>query len=233
MRILLVEDEQKTGDYLKQGLSEAGYITDWVTDGLTGKHQALSEEYDLIILDVMLPGLDGWNIINDIRKSGKTMPILFLTARDQIEDRVKGLELGADDYLAKPFSARELLARVKALLRRNQIVQSPTAEARYLCFNGWKLDLLRRELINAQGVEEILSGIEFALLALFLRYPNQIFDRVQISEITRRRENNPLERGIDVQISRLRQRLHDTDRRLLRTVRNQGYMLCCDVSREY
>jgi len=98
MRILLVEDEQKTGDYLKQGLSEAGYITDWVIDGLTGKHQALSEEYDLIILDVMLPGLNGWNIINDIRSSGKTMPILFLTARDQIEDRVKGLELGADDY---------------------------------------------------------------------------------------------------------------------------------------
>ena len=89
MRILLVEDEQKTGDYLKQGLSEAGYITDWVTDGLSGKHQALSEEYDLIILDVMLPKLDGWNIIYDIRKSGKTMPILFLSARDQIEDRVK------------------------------------------------------------------------------------------------------------------------------------------------
>ncbi len=120
MRILLVEDEQKTGDYLKQGLSEAGYITDWVTDGLSGKHQALSEEYDLIILDVMLPKLDGWNIINDIRKSGKTMPILFLSARDQIEDRVKGLELGADDYLVKPFAFAELLARIKTLLRRGQ-----------------------------------------------------------------------------------------------------------------
>lgn len=120
MRILLVEDEQKTGDYLKQGLSEAGYITDWVTDGLSGKHQALSEEYDLIILDVMLPKLDGWNIIYDIRKSGKTMPILFLSARDQIEDRVKGLDLGADDYLVKPFAFAELLARIKSLLRRGQ-----------------------------------------------------------------------------------------------------------------
>ena len=120
MRILLVEDEQKTGDYLKQGLSEAGYITDWVADGLTGKHQALSEEYDLIILDVMLPKLDGWNIINDIRKSGKSMPILFLSARDQIDDRVKGLELGADDYLVKPFAFAELLARIKSLLRRGQ-----------------------------------------------------------------------------------------------------------------
>ena len=118
MRILLVEDEQKTGDYLKQGLSEAGYITDWVTDGLSGKHQALSEEYDLIILDVMLPKLDGWDIIYDIRKSGKTMPILFLSARDQIEDRVKGLDLGADDYLVKPFAFAELLARIKSLLRR-------------------------------------------------------------------------------------------------------------------
>lgn len=125
MRILLVEDEQKTGDYLKQGLFEAGYITDWVTDGLSGKHQALSEEYDLIILDVMLPKLDGWNIINDIRKSGKTMPILFLSARDQIEDRVKGLELGADDYLVKPFAFAELLARIKSLLRRG--LQKKTA----------------------------------------------------------------------------------------------------------
>src|SRR5574343_1294213 len=158
MRILLVEDEQKTGDYLKQGLSEAGYITDWVTDGLTGKHQALSEEYDLIILDVMLPGLNGWNIINDIRSSGKTMPILFLTARDQIEDRVKGLELGADDYLVKPFAFAELIARIKTLLRRgNKAKESEVLRAADL-----ELDLLRRRVVRS-GKRIDLTAKEFSL----------------------------------------------------------------------
>jgi len=145
MRILLVEDEQKTGDYLKQGLSEAGYITDWVTDGLSGKHQALSEEYDLIILDVMLPKLDGWNIIYDIRKSGKTMPILFLSARDQIEDRVKGLDLGADDYLVKPFAFAELLARIKSLLRRGQQKE----DSNLITIADLELDLRKRRVAHS------------------------------------------------------------------------------------
>jgi two-component system copper resistance phosphate regulon response regulator CusR len=121
MKILLVEDEVKTGDYLKQGLTEAGYITDWVKDGLSGQHQALTDDYDLVILDVMLPELNGWQVLAAIRRAGKTMPVLFLTARDQVEDRVKGLELGADDYLVKPFAFAELLARVKTLLRRGRI----------------------------------------------------------------------------------------------------------------
>ena len=145
MRILLVEDEQKTGDYLKQGLSEAGYITDWVTDGLSGKHQALTEEYDLIILDVMLPKLDGWNIIDDIRKSGKTMPILFLSARDQIEDRVKGLDLGADDYLVKPFAFSELLARIKILLRLGQQKE----DSNIITIADLELDLCKRRVTRA------------------------------------------------------------------------------------
>ena len=187
---------------------------------------------DLVILDVMLPVDDGFTLCRKARQVS-AVPIIMLTAASDESDKVIGLELGADDYLAKPFSARELLARVKALLRRNQIVQSPGTEARFLCFNGWKLDLVRRELIDPQKQSEPLSGIEFTLLSLFLRHPNQILDRDQISEITRRRENNPLERGIDVQISRLRQRLQDSQRLLLRTLRNQGYMLCCDVTREY
>ncbi len=111
MKILLVEDEAKTGEYLRQGLAEAGYTTDWVQDGLSGRHQALSGEYDLIVLDVMLPELNGWQVLAGIRRAGLMMPVLFLTARDQVEDRVKGLELGADDYLVKPFAFAELLAR--------------------------------------------------------------------------------------------------------------------------
>jgi len=104
VKILLVEDEAKTGEYLKQGLTEAGYTTHWVKDGLAGHHHALSEEYDLVILDVMLPEISGWQVLAAIRRAGKSMPVLFLTARDQVEDRVKGLELGADDYLVKPFA---------------------------------------------------------------------------------------------------------------------------------
>ena len=120
MKILLIEDETKTGSYLKQGLTEAGYVTDWVQDGLSGKELALQEDYALAILDVMLPGLDGWHVLAAIRKAGKDMPVLFLTARDQVEDRVKGLEMGADDYLVKPFAFAELLARVRTLLRRGR-----------------------------------------------------------------------------------------------------------------
>jgi len=118
MRILVVEDEPKTGDYLKQGLTEASFVVDLARDGTDGLHLALTEAYDLVVLDVMLPGMDGWQVLRAIRKSGKDLPVLFLTAKDAIDDRVKGLELGADDYLVKPFAFSELLARVRTLLRR-------------------------------------------------------------------------------------------------------------------
>jgi two-component system copper resistance phosphate regulon response regulator CusR len=123
MRILIVEDEPKTGTYLRKGLTEAGYVVDWVEDGVTGLHQATTEDYDLIILDVMLPGKDGWTVIENLRRSRST-PVLFLTARDDVGDRVKGLELGADDYLAKPFDFVELVARVRSILRRGQPKES-------------------------------------------------------------------------------------------------------------
>ncbi|MGD9954286.1 MAG: response regulator, partial [Burkholderiales bacterium] len=123
MKILVVEDEPKTGDYLKQGLAEAGYVVDLVRDGLDGVHQATTEAYDLVVLDVNLPGLDGWGVLRAIRKEGRMMPVLFLTARSQVDDRVKGLELGADDYLLKPFAFSELLARVRTLLRRGKATE--------------------------------------------------------------------------------------------------------------
>ena len=120
MKILIVEDEPKTGDYLRQGLTEAGFVVDLVRDGLDGLHAASTAEYDLIVLDVMLPRLDGWGVLETLRRAGREMPVLFLTARDQVEDRVRGLELGADDYLVKPFAFSELLARVRTLLRRGR-----------------------------------------------------------------------------------------------------------------
>lgn len=176
MRILLVEDEQKTGDYLKQGLSEAGYITDWVTDGLTGKQYALSEDYDVIILDVMLPGVDGWHIIEAVRKNGKTMPILFLTARDQIEDRVKGLELGADDYLVKPFAFAELLARIKSLLRRGQ----QREDSNLISIANLELDIRKRR-VTREGQRIDLTAKEFALMELFMRRRGEILPRALIA----------------------------------------------------
>jgi len=126
LKILLVEDEPKTGSYLRQGLREAGFNVDLVTNGRDGLHMALETDYDLAILDVMLPSLDGWQILSMLRRAGKAMPVLFLSARDQVEDRVKGLELGADDYLIKPFSFSELLARVRTLLRRGQAAPEAT-----------------------------------------------------------------------------------------------------------
>jgi len=120
MRILIVEDEPKTGEYLRQGLTEAGYQVDWLQDGQAGLGQALTGEYELLVLDIMLPGLSGWEVLQAIRERGGSMPVLFLTARDQVEERVRGLELGADDYLVKPFAFAELLARVRTLLRRGK-----------------------------------------------------------------------------------------------------------------
>ncbi|HGM5490473.1 TPA: response regulator [Serratia fonticola] len=230
--LLLIDDDAEIRLLLTEYFTRAGFKVIALPDGETLLATLKQHPVDLIILDVMMPGMDGFTLCRMVRNIS-SVPIIMLTAASDETDKVIGLELGADDYLAKPFSARELLARVKAQLRRSQIAQTPTAEARYLCFNGWKLDMLRRELLNPNGEAEAISGVEFALLCLFLRSPHQILDRDQISEITRRRENNPLERGIDVQISRLRQRIHDVDRRLLRTIRNQGYMMCCDVSREY
>src|SRR3972149_1250493 len=163
VKILIVEDEQKTGDYLKQGLSEASFAVDLARNGVDGMHLALSEDYDLVVLDVMLPGLDGWGVLRAIRDAGKNMPVLFLTARDQVEERVKGLELGADDYLVKPFAFSELLARVRSLLRRGKAKEAEVLKAADL-----ELDLLRRRVTRA-GRRMELTAKEFALLELLLR----------------------------------------------------------------
>jgi len=216
MRILLVEDEQKTGDYLKQGLSEAGYITDWVTDGLTGKHQALSEEYDLIILDVMLPKLDGWNIINDIRKSGKSMPILFLSARDQIDDRVKGLELGADD-----FAFAELLARIKSLLRRGQQKE----DSNLITIADLELDLRKRRVTRA-GQRIDLTAKEFALMELFMRRRGEILPRALIASQIWDMNFDSDTNVVEVAIKRLRNKVDSNfTPKLIQNIRGMGYVL--------
>ena len=162
MKILIVEDEPKTGEYLRQGLSEAGFMVDLAQTGPDGLHLALQGQYELVILDVMLPGLDGWQVLASLRQRDLHMPVLFLTARDQVEDRVKGLELGADDYLVKPFSFAELLARVRSILRRGR---AGTDLATTLKVSDLELDLLRRRVIRA-GKRIDLTAKEFGLLEI-------------------------------------------------------------------
>ncbi|GAB3546370.1 heavy metal response regulator transcription factor [Noviherbaspirillum agri] len=221
MKILVVEDEHKMGDYLKQGLVEAGFVVDLARDGIDGVHQGLTAEYDLAILDVMLPGLDGWQILTALRKAGKGMPVLFLTARDHVDDRVKGLELGADDYLVKPFAFSELLARVRTLLRRG--TQSRPSEL--LAAADLELDLMRRRVTRA-GTRIDLTAKEFALLELLLRRQGEVLPRSLIASQVWDMNFDSDTNVIEVAVRRLRAKVDDSfDLKLIHTVRGMGYML--------
>ncbi|WP_027458352.1 heavy metal response regulator transcription factor [Dechloromonas agitata] len=221
MRILVVEDEPKTGDYLKQGLTEAGFMVDLARDGLDGLHLALTEAYDLAVLDVMLPGIEGWQVLQGIRKAGKDMPVLFLTARDSVDDRVKGLELGADDYLVKPFAFSELLARVRTLLRRG----SKTKEADVLRAADLELDLIRRRVTRA-GKKIDLTSKEFSLLELLLRRQGEVLPRSLIASQVWDMNFDSDTNVIEVAIRRLRAKVDDSfELKLIHTVRGMGYVL--------
>ena len=220
VKILIVEDEQKTGDYLRQGLSEAGFVVDLVRDGLDGMHLLLTNDYDLVVLDVMLPRLDGWKILQRLRHEGKHMPVLFLTARDQIEDRVKGLELGADDYLVKPFAFSELLARVRTLLRRGKIKEQEVLQIADL-----ELDLLRRRVTRA-GKRIDLTAKEFALLELLLRRHGEVLPRSLIASQVWDMNFDSDTNVIEVAMRRLRAKIDDDfEPKLIRTLRGMGYVL--------
>ena len=220
MKILIVEDEQKTGDYLKQGLSEAGFVVDLVRDGLGGVHQALTNDYELVVLDVMLPKLDGWQVLQRIRQGGKHMPVLFLTARDQIEDRVKGLELGADDYLIKPFAFSEMLARVRTLLRRGK-----AKEPELLQVADLELDILRRRVTRA-GKRIDLTAKEFTLLELLIRRQGEVLPRSLIASQVWDMNFDSDTNVIEVAMRRLRAKIDDDfEPKLIQTIRGMGYVL--------
>jgi two-component system copper resistance phosphate regulon response regulator CusR len=219
MRILLVEDEPKTGAYLRKGLSEAGYVVDWAEDGVTGQHQAETEDYDLLILDVMLPGQDGWTLLQNLRRTRLT-PVLFLTARDDVGDRVKGLELGADDYLAKPFDFVELIARVRSILRRGKPRESSSLKVADL-----ELDLTRRKATR-QGDVILLTAKEFTLLWLLMRKEGEILPRATIASQVWDMNFNSDTNVVDSAIRRLRSKVDDAyEPKLIHTVRGMGYVL--------
>ena len=220
MKILVVEDEIKTGDYLKNGIAEAGFVVDLVRDGVDGMHLALTESYDLVVLDVMLPGRDGWSVLRAIRAAGRNMPVLFLTARDQVDDRVKGLELGADDYLVKPFAFSELLARIRTLLRRGKAIESEMLSAADL-----ELDLLRRR-VSRGGRRIELTAKEFALLELLMRRQGEVLSRSLIASQVWDMNFDSDTNVIEVAVRRLRAKIDDDfERKLIVTVRGMGYVL--------
>jgi two-component system copper resistance phosphate regulon response regulator CusR len=221
MKVLIVEDELKTGDYLRQGLVEAGFVADLARTGPDGLHLALTGDYDLLVLDVMLPGLNGWQILQSLRRSGNALPVLFLTARDQVEDRVKGLELGADDYLVKPFAFSEFLARVRTLLRRGKGTIEPTV----LRIADLELDLMRRRAQRG-GHRIDLTAKEFALLELLLRRQGEVLTRSLIASQVWDMNFDSDTNVIEVAMRRLRAKMDDDfEPKLLRTIRGMGYVL--------
>jgi two-component system copper resistance phosphate regulon response regulator CusR len=221
MKLLVVEDENKTADYVRQGLMEAGFMVDLARNGLDGHHMAMHESYDLILLDVMLPDVDGWRIVKSLRDAGKQMPVLFLTARGSVDDRVKGLELGADDYLIKPFAFSELLARVRTLLRRGSTPsQSERIEVADLI-----LDLPRRKA-SRMGQKVVLTNKEFALLELLARRQGEVLPRSLIASQIWDMNFDSDSNVIDVAIRRLRAKIDDPfEPKLIHTVRGMGYTL--------
>lgn len=221
MKILIVEDEPKTGEYLRQGLAEAGFSVDLARDGVDGLHCVLQGVYDLLVLDVMLPGLNGWQVLEALRHKGLQMPVLFLTARDQVEDRVKGLELGADDYLVKPFSFAELLARVRTILRRGRSgVESTTLRVADL-----ELDLLRRRASRA-GRRIDLTAKELGLLELLMRRQGEVLPRSLIASQVWDMNFDSDTNVIEVAVRRLRSKIDDGQEvKLIQTVRGMGYVL--------
>ena len=221
MKILIVEDEPKTGEYLQQGLTEAGFVVDLARNGLDGLHLGTTEPYDLIILDVMLPDLDGWRLLQALREAGKQAPVLFLTARDSVDDRVKGLEIGADDYLVKPFAFAELLARVRTLLRRGATSSIETT----LRVADLELDLMRRRATRA-GQRIQLTAKEFALLELLIRHQSEVLPRSLIASQVWDMNFVSDSNVIDVAIRRLRGKIDDAFQpKLIHTVRGMGYMI--------
>jgi two-component system copper resistance phosphate regulon response regulator CusR len=221
MRLLLVEDELKTGDYLQKGLSEAGFQVNLVRNGLDGHHLAMTEAFDLIVLDVMVPDVDGWRILQSLREAECQTPVLFLTARDTVDDRVKGLELGADDYLVKPFAFAELLARIRTLLRRG----SPSTFSELLKVADLTLDLPKHRVTRA-GKKINLSHKEFCLLELLARRQGEVLPRSLIASQVWDMNFDSDTNVIDVAIRRLRAKVDDDfEPKLIHTVRGMGYKL--------
>jgi two-component system copper resistance phosphate regulon response regulator CusR len=221
MKILVVEDEPKTSTYLRNGLSDNGFAVDVSDQGDQGLQLAKTGSYDLIILDVLLPQRDGWSVLSNLREAGDTTPVLFLTASDAVQDRVKGLELGADDYMVKPFAFSELLARVRSVLRR----QAPRPPLEKLRTGELEIDLVRHQASRRRQRLD-LTAKEFLLLSLFVRRAGEVLSRAFIAEQVWDMHFDPGTNVVDVHVRRLRAKVDDPfEYRMIHTVRGMGYVL--------
>jgi two-component system OmpR family response regulator len=231
--ILIVDDDHEIRSLLADYLGANGYRAAMAQDGVAMEKALDLERVDLVVLDLNMPGEDGLSLCRKLR-ARSTMPVIMLTARSEPIDRILGLEMGADDYLPKPFEPRELLARIRSVLRRSHGPAGALHDvpAQHMRFAGWTLDLTARHLLDPNGLVIMLSGAEFRLLKVFLEHPNRVLNRDQILNFTHGRDADPFDRSIDIQISRLRQKLNEDARspQIIKTVRNGGYVLSVPVT---
>ncbi len=235
-RLLIVDDDKEIRELLANFLSRYGYLVSAAANGKDMFAQLARHTFDLIILDIMMPGDDGFSLCKQLRKDSN-LPIIMLSAIGEETDRIIGLEVGADDYLPKPFNPRELVARIKAVLRRSQHPiepepQSTTSDSDTVVFCNWIIDKGTRKLLNPEGIEIILSAGEYTLLVAFLDHPRRVLSRDQLLEITHNRSAGPFDRSIDIQVSRLRQKIEVDPKQpeLIKTVRGGGYMFTAKVT---
>ncbi len=233
--ILVVDDHSEIRDLLKRFLEQHGMRVSCARDGKEMKRLLDEREFDLLVLDLMMPGEDGLTLCRELRVKSR-LPIIMLTAMGEETDRIIGLEMGADDYLAKPFNPRELLARIKAVMRRTQAESLPVPETltRDLRFDRWLLDVNRRELVDEEGVGMSLSTAEFDLLKVFLERPQRVLSRDQLLDLARGREAVAFDRSIDTLVSRLRRKLERDPKNpeLIKTIWGGGYLFAADVTQE-
>ena len=236
--ILIVDDDQDIRQLVSEYLTKNGYRVSTAQNGQEMWQILTTTNVDLIVLDIMMPGTDGLTLCRDMRGKNIHTPIIMLSARGEETDRIIGLEIGADDYQTKPFSARELIARIKSVLRRTRtlppdILEQEAKTVKQWQFANWTLDVTNRHLVTPDGIIVHLSGTEYRLLLVFLTHPHQILNRDQLLDLTQGKEALPFDRSIDVQVSRLRLRLNDDPKepRIIKTVRNKGYVLTAEVTK--
>ncbi len=233
--ILVVDDDEDIRELLRQYLEKNGFEVSTAANGRAMRTALAGGQVDMLVLDLMMPGEDGLSLCRELQSAGgNPLPILMLTARNDEADRILGLEMGADDYLTKPFAPRELLARIRAILRRARMIPAKLQVAEVepvLCFGQWRLDTRARHLLDASGAMVSLSGAEYRLLRVFLEHPQRVLTRDQLLALTQGREAEVFDRSIDILVSRLRKRLRDDSREpaCLKTVRSEGYVFTMDV----
>ena len=231
-RLLLVDDEAALREPLAEYLSRQGFAVTQAASAAEARSQLRIEEPDLVLLDIMMPGEDGLSLCRHLAET-RAIPTIFLTAKGEATDRIIGLEIGADDYVVKPFEPRELVARIRSVLRRTARGSPAPADDEFYEFEGWRLDPLKRRLIDPEDAVVAISSVEFRLLVAFLEHPRQVLDRERLLEMVQGREAHLFDRAVDNQVSRLRRKIEIDSRnpQLIQTVWGGGYMLATDVRR--